>query len=212
MRSRFLYEGLDDLDAKLKQLGQRLHYASERVELNIRQLCQQLKIDKIGIAKQTGVYEQRFIAHIEQTTGLTVEHQESLLLFEKDQVPLKNGALHSVFTAFREQIEKEPVHDRVVRQVDDGVGEAQCDESPRQGRDKRVTQQQGDGQQHSDEKQHRQFELVLEIVRSGCRILQHFVSLGAGGNRVGMNPEAIEFPDPAGEEDEQHAETQGNLE
>lgn len=106
-RWEFVLQGLAELQARLRIMGQHLHIIEANPAPCIIQLCQQLAITHIGYSPQAGVYERSMCTELKQRMpNVTWHHGHGNTLFDEDDLPDPFNAMKNNFTAWRKQLEQ----------------------------------------------------------------------------------------------------------
>ncbi|WP_414827470.1 DASH family cryptochrome [Alteromonas sp. H39] len=70
-------------------------------------LCEQLKINVLGVTTHGGFYERKAVAQISASiTNLKIVSEQSVTLFNEEDLPFEINDMPNVFTAFRKKVEK----------------------------------------------------------------------------------------------------------
>ncbi len=73
----------------------------------IASLCEQLKIDVLGVTAYGGFYERESVTQIRTSvTNLNIVSEQSGTLFNEEDLPFEINDMPNVFTAFRKKVEK----------------------------------------------------------------------------------------------------------
>lgn len=106
-RRAFLQQTLDDLDAGLRQRGQRLLLWHDTPLETLTRLVQKAEVSRVITAEHPGHYERHTLRQLQiRFPHLTVESVAAQTLFSQQQLPFAVSELPDSFSSFRRKVEK----------------------------------------------------------------------------------------------------------
>jgi deoxyribodipyrimidine photo-lyase len=106
-RRAFLQQTLEDLDAGLRQRGQRLLLWHDTPLETLTRLVQQAEVSRVITAEHPGHYERHTLGQLQSRfPHLKVESVAAQTLFAQQQLPFAVSELPDSFSAFRRKVEK----------------------------------------------------------------------------------------------------------
>jgi len=106
-RRAFLQQTLDDLDAGLRQRGQRLLLWHDTPLETLTRLVQKAEVSRVITAEHPGHYERHTLRQLQSRfPHLKVESVAAQTLFSQQQLPFAVSELPDSFSSFRRKVEK----------------------------------------------------------------------------------------------------------